>query len=236
MRPGRSAATRTGAANRSMTAGGDACTGVILAGGEARRYGGVPKGLERVNGRRIIDRVAGALAAATDNLLLVANDPRAVSWLPGVRVATDVRPGNGSLGGIHAALAHAAQPVLVVAWDMPFVPATLLTALRALGRDADVAAPESASTRGVEPLCAYYDPACIGPIERHLDAGDRRVVGFYDDVRVARLLDAQVRLFGDPALMFLNVNSPDELVLAERHAARIDDAADGGDHRTQTPR
>lgn len=213
-----------------------ACTGVILAGGQALRYGGAPKGLERIGGRRIIDRVAYALAHAADDLLLVANDPDAASWLPDVPVAADVRPGNGSLGGIHAALTHAGRPVLVVAWDMPFVPASLLAALRALGRGADVAVPESASTRGVEPLCAYYDPACLGPIERHLDAGDRRVVGFFDDVRVARLPDAQVRRFGDPALMFVNVNSPDELVLAERHAARIDDAADGGDHRTQTPR
>lgn len=217
-----------------MTAG--PCTGVILAGGLARRYGGAPKGLERVGGRRVIDRVAQALAAAADDLLLVANHPDAASWLPGVRVAADVRPGNGGLGGIHAALIHAAQPVLIVAWDMPFVPAALLAALRTRGDGADVAVPESASTRGVEPLCAYYDPACIGPIERRLDAGDRRVIGFYDDVRVARLPDAEVRRFGDPALMFLNVNSPNELVLAERHAARIDDTADGGDHRTQTSR
>jgi len=209
---------------------------VILAGGEARRYGGAAKGLERVGGRRIIDRVAQVLAVAADDLLLVANDPDAAAWLPGVPVAADVRPGNGSLGGIHAALTRAARPVLVVAWDMPFVPAALLGALRALGRGADVAVPESASTRGVEPLCAYYDPACLGPIERHLDAGDRRVVGFFDDVRVARLPDEQVRRFGDPALMFLNVNTPDELVLAERHAARIDDASNGGDHRTQAPR
>jgi molybdopterin-guanine dinucleotide biosynthesis protein A len=213
-----------------------ACSGVILAGGEARRYGGAAKGLERVGGRRIIDRVAQVLAAAADDLLLVANDPDAAAWLPGVPVAADVRPGNGSLGGIHAALTRAARPILVVAWDMPFVPAALLRALRALGRGADVAVPESTSTRGVEPLCAYYDPACLGAIDRHLDAGDRRVVGFFDEVRVARLPDDQVRRFGDPALMFLNVNTPDELVLAERHAARIDDAANGGDHRTQAPR
>jgi len=213
-----------------------ACSGVILAGGEARRYGGAAKGLECVGGRRIIDRVAQVLAAAADDLLLVANNPDAAAWLPGVPVAADLRPGNGSLGGIHAALTRAARPVLVVAWDMPFVPAALLGALRALGRGADVAVPESSSTRGVEPLCAYYDPACLGPIERHLDAGDRRVVGFFDDVRVARLPDEQVRRFGDPALMFLNVNTPDELVLAERHAARIDDASNGGDHRTQAPR
>jgi molybdopterin-guanine dinucleotide biosynthesis protein A len=212
------------------------CTGVILAGGLASRYGGQPKGLERVGGVRVIDRVADALRAASDELLLIANDPAAAAWLPGARTAADVRPGNGSLGGIHAALAHAGGAVLVVAWDMPFVPGALLAALRALGAAADVAVPASDSRRGVEPLCAYYGPACRAPIERCLDAGDRRVIGFYDAVRVVRMDQADVQRFGDPARLFMNVNTPHELALAERHAATHSAAADGDDRRSQAPR
>ncbi len=52
---------------------GTRCTGVILAGGEATRYDGRPKGLESVGGLRIIDRVAAALGEVTDDLLLIAN-------------------------------------------------------------------------------------------------------------------------------------------------------------------
>ncbi|HEX6537186.1 MAG TPA: molybdenum cofactor guanylyltransferase [Gemmatimonadaceae bacterium] len=210
------------------------CTGVILAGGLATRYGGLPKGLERVDGRRVVDRVADALAATTDELLLIANDPAARDWLPGTRVAGDARPGLGSLGGIHAALVRAGTPVLVVAWDMPFVSAPLLAELRALGETADAAVPESDSRRGVEPLCAYYAPACVAPIERRLDAGDLRVIGFYDDVRVARLAADRVRRHGDPARLFMNVNTPGELALAERHAREQPaSATDGGDRRRQ---
>src|SRR5450759_1437842 len=66
------------------------CVGVILAGGGARRLGGQPKGLLLVEGARIIDRVATALREASDDLLLVANDPSASEWLPGVRTATGV--------------------------------------------------------------------------------------------------------------------------------------------------
>lgn len=220
------------------------CTGVILAGGRATRYGGRPKGLERVGGMRVIDRVARALGEAADDLLLIANEAGAAEWLPGVRVATDVRPGCGSLGGIHAAIVRAAGPVLVVAWDMPFVPPALLVALRALGegRDgagsADVAVPESDSRRGVEPLCAYYTPGCVPAIERCLDAGDRRVIAFYDDVRVARLGADEVRRFGDPARLFMNVNTPDELALAEQYASTfpIRPPTDGGDHRPEASR
>jgi len=206
------------------------CTGVILAGGQASRYGGRPKGLERVHGERVIDRVASVLRAATDSLLLIANDPGAAGWLPGVRVASDVRPGIGSLGGIHAALVHAGTAVIVVAWDMPFVPRELLAELRERGADADVVAPESSgSRRGLEPLCAFYSQACIAPIERALDADDRRVIGFFDQVRVARIPLEDVRRFGDPERLFMNVNTPDELELAERHAS----TADRDHHRNQ---
>jgi molybdopterin-guanine dinucleotide biosynthesis protein A len=199
------------------------CTGVILAGGQASRYGGKPKGLERVHGERVIDRVAKVLGSVADSLLIIANDPDAPSWLPGVRTESDVLPGIGSLGGIHAALVHAQTAVIVVAWDMPFVPEGLLAELRALGEDADVVAPESGSSRrGLEPLCAYYSLACIAPIERSIDADDRRVIGFFDQVRVARLGIESVTKYGDPDRLFMNVNSPDELALAEKYASTAD--------------
>ncbi len=198
---------------------GARCTGVILAGGQATRYDGRPKGLETVGGLRIIDRVAAALGEVTDELLLIANAPEGAEWLPGVRTASDVLIGQGSLGGIHAALARAGTAVLVVAWDMPFVPAELLACLRALGNRSDAAVPESDSRRGLEPLCAWYSIACLGPIERRLQQGDRRVVSFFDDVRVARLSADDVQQFGDPELMFMNVNTPEELLKAESHAA-----------------
>ncbi|HSA56987.1 MAG TPA: molybdenum cofactor guanylyltransferase [Gemmatimonadaceae bacterium] len=205
------------------------CTGVVLAGGAASRFGGVAKGLERVAGERIIDRVAGALREVADDLLLIANDPRADSWLPGVRLARDVHAGQGSLGGLHAALHHAQRAVLVAAWDMPFVPGALLGRLRQLGDDADAAVPESGSRRGLEPLCAWYGPRCLAAIERTLAADDRRVIGFFDAVRLARLPASEVSAFGDPEWMFMNVNTPEDLARAEAYAA----AAPGGHHRTQ---
>jgi molybdopterin-guanine dinucleotide biosynthesis protein A len=204
-------------------------TGAILAGGLSTRYGGVPKGLESVHGRRIIDRVRAALEPVVDDLLLVANDPGASDWLPGVRCEGDVLRDVGSVAGIHAALEHAGSPVLVVAWDMPFVPTALLRALRDAGASADAAVAESDSRRGVEPLCAYYAPQCAGAIEARVASGDRRVVAFYDDVRVARIPASEVARFGDPALLFMNVNTPEERVLAEAHAA----AADGGHYRQE---
>jgi molybdopterin-guanine dinucleotide biosynthesis protein A len=172
-----------------------------------------------VGGRRVIDRVADALREAADDLLLIANDPDARAWLPDVPIAGDVRTNCGSLGGIHAAIVRAGQPVLVVAWDMPFVPSALLRTLRDGAARADAVLPESGSRRGLEPLCAYYSPACVPAIERRLDANDMRVVSFFEEVRIERVPEREVRRFGDPAVLFMNVNTPDDLALAERHAA-----------------
>ena len=204
-------------------------TGVILAGGQSTRYGGQPKGLERVGGVRIIDRVRAALEPVADDLLLIANDDRAREWLAGVRCEGDVLRDVGSVAGIHAALVHAKGPVLVVAWDMPFVSSDLLRAIHAAGASAEAAVPESDSRRGLEPLCAYYSPPCVAAIERRIAGGDRRVIAFYDDVRLARVPAEVVSAYGDPALLFMNVNTPEERVRAEAHAT----SADGGRDRQE---
>lgn len=184
-------------------------TGVILAGGRATRFGGAPKGLAEVAGRRMIDRVADVLRETCDELLLVANAPTASAWLPGVRVAADVIPDAGSLGGIHAALSHARDAVLVVAWDMPFVTAGLLAELRALGEDgADAAAAEGDGPARLEPLCAWYAPSCRPEAERRIRAGDLRASALLDAVRTRLLPLERVRTHGDPARLFLNVNDP----------------------------
>src|SRR6266571_4820477 len=64
--------------------------GAVLAGGGARRYGGLPKGLLTVGGGRILDHVAGAVQTVTAAPpLLIANAPDAASWRPDLRTIPD---------------------------------------------------------------------------------------------------------------------------------------------------
>jgi molybdopterin-guanine dinucleotide biosynthesis protein A len=190
--------------------------GAVLAGGAARRYGGRPKGLVELGGRRILDRVVDAVAAATGAApLLVANAPDGPAWRPDLRTVADVRPGCGSLGGIYTAVVSGPGPVLCVAWDMPFVTAELLRALAEGAAPYDVFLPESDGRRGVEPLCAVYGPACAPAIEQQLARGDRRAIGFHAAVRVGTLPLERVREFGEPEELFFNVNSPADLERAE---------------------
>lgn len=190
--------------------------GAVIAGGAATRYGGQPKGLLTVAGRRILDRVAAALETATGSApLLVANDPAAGEWVEGLEVYRDVVPGAGAIGGILTAVERAG-PVVCVAWDMPFVSAPLLAELAAGLEAADAVIPESDSRRGLEPLCAAYGPACAAAIRAALARGDRRAIGFHTAVNVSRLPRERVLQYGDPDVLFFNVNTPDDLERAEQ--------------------
>jgi molybdopterin-guanine dinucleotide biosynthesis protein A len=192
--------------------------GAVLAGGAARRYGGTPKGLLTVGGRRILDRVIDAVQAVTgERPLVIANASDAPSWRPDLETLPDVRPGLGTLGGIYTAVTATGGPVLCVAWDMPFVPEALLRALsdRMTTGSYDAVLPESSGRRGLEPLCAIYGPACAPAIARRLDQGDLMAISFHPDVRVGIVPLAEVRRFGEPDELFFNVNTPDDLARAE---------------------
>lgn len=190
--------------------------GAVLAGGAASRFGGKPKGLEKVGGKRILDCVVALLEEATGAApALVANAADAASWHPGLTVVPDVLPQRGSLGGIYTAVTSGEGPVLVLAWDMPFVPLELLKAL-VNGLDGyDVFLPESGGKRGVEPLCGVYGPACGPAIRDRLDQEDYRAIGFHEAVRVGTLPLEEVSRHGDPALLFYNVNTAEQLAEAE---------------------
>lgn len=190
--------------------------GVILAGGAARRFGGTPKGLARVGGIRLLDRVADVLHRALGTPpLLVANAPDAAAWRPDLETVADVRPGSGALGGILSAIERGPAPVVVVAWDMPFVTAALIEALARGLADADACLPESDGPVGVEPLCAAWGPGAGPVIRKRITAGALAIHGVLPLLRTHHLDRAHVAACGDPAFLFSNVNTPDDLAAAD---------------------
>lgn len=201
--------------------------GAILAGGESRRYGS-PKALAEVGGHRIIDRVVEGLSAVVAEMVVIANEPNLFEDL-GLPIQPDARPGLGALGGLHAALlaaGTAGRPgVLTIACDMPFPPVALLRRLRdeafgdGIEEAPDVVVPESRSRRGLEPLLGAYRTSCLAAIEHRLDEGDRRMIGFHEDVTVRRIPLTAVEDLCDPERAFLNVNTPADRDRAEGLAA-----------------
>ena len=191
------------------------CVGVLLAGGAARRFGGQPKGLARLDGVRIADRALAALRGASTTQLVIANDPGAARWFPDVRVVTDDTPGLGPLGGLATAL-HAAEAsaILVVAWDMPFVTVELLRELRRRGEGgARAVVPVHGRDAWAESLCAWYAPSVLPTCIALLEAGARRAGALLDALLpgAETIGDEMLAPFGDPERLFTSVDTPDAL-------------------------
>lgn len=194
--------------------------GAILAGGRSRRFGS-PKALARVGGRRIVDRVVEAVRQAVGEPVLIANDPEPFPGLA-LRVRGDELPGHGALGGVHSAVSWAAETgrsgALCVAVDMPFLEPGLLRLIvrSAAAGGAQAVAPESPSKHGVEPLCAWYSVSALPAIRARLASRELSLGGLLGAVATERISADLVRGFGDPHVLFLNVNTRDDLCLAER--------------------
>ena len=201
------------------------CTGVVLAGGGNTRFGGQPKGLAVVDGRRVVERVIDVLAPVSDELFLITNDAVVRGALPGVPARPDLRTERSSLVGLHSALTYCRDGALVVAWDMPFVSRALLARLRELGEAASAAVIPSGAD-GPEPLCAYYARSALATVERQLERDEMRLTAFVEALPEKVILSSsEVAAFGLPARLFANVNSAADL-LAVQQLSGDDSAAD----------
>jgi len=195
-------------------------TGVIQAGGKSTRMGGQPKALLELGGRRIIDRVVEVIRAVTDDTLIVTNTPELYASL-GLPMVPDVFPDHGSLGGIYSGLkAAAGDAAFTVACDMPFLLPAVARLVTSRAGEADVVIPRVGTQ--LETLHACYGKSCLAPIEVRLAAGQFKIVGFFDDVRVLEIPETEVASFRAPELVFMNVNTPDELARARGLLAALE--------------
>ena len=193
-------------------------TGVVQAGGKSTRMGGNPKALIELGGRSIVERVVAALTPAVDDVLVVTNTPELYAFLRLPMVA-DVYPDHGSLGGIYSGLRAAGEIAFTVACDMPFLHPEVVRLVVERAGEGDVVIPRVGEQ--LETMHAAYSQTCLPPIEARLRAGRLKIVGFFDDVRVVEIGAAEVARFRDPAIAFMNVNTPDELERARALVAEL---------------
>ncbi len=193
---------------------------VIQAGGESRRMGR-DKGLLPFLGRPLIERILVNLSPLADELIVVTNHPERYQFL-NLPLISDIFPGRGALGGVYTALQSASQPlVAVVACDMPFASAGLLSFESSiLKEDAGVDAVIPQNKQGLEPFHAVYRrETCLPASKAALEAGLWRVDSWYSQVNIRLLPVAEVQKHDPDLLAFQNINTPEDLLHAEQIAA-----------------
>ena len=191
----------------------------ILAGGRATRFGGRDKSALLVDGRTILDRQIAALAPLTADLLIVGGRVDDVAQgsqrrdrgpeRAAPRFVSDIVPGCGPLGGLHAALTEARGDALfLIACDMPFVSSPFIAYLLSLACGADIVVPQS--DRGYHPLCAVYSRGCLEPAAARIADRRLKMSELVAGMRTRVVPIEDIRRFGDPDRLLANVNTPAE--------------------------
>lgn len=190
------------------------CTGVILAGGENKRFGGKNKAFIHVGGKRIIDRLLDVYSRVFDQIVLVTNDPAAYLDINALLVS-DHYPVRSSLNGLHAGLFAAShEHAFFTACDTPFINENLVQhLLSCIEKKVDIVLPST--TSGYEPLVAIYKKSCLPAMAWQLEKNRVKISGLFRKMRV-KMVDEPALRAADPGLLsFFNVNAPEDLVKAE---------------------
>jgi molybdopterin-guanine dinucleotide biosynthesis protein A len=180
----------------------------ILCGGRARRLGGLDKSRLAVQGHPIINRQLEVLQQLTPHVLVVSGQPERFADL-GLRVVPDAVGGAGALGGIYTAIiSSAADRVLTVGCDLPFLDAGLLALLAERAADRDGA--WVCSPRGPEPLLACYRTIAASRIRARIDAGHLRASELGLVLDLAEVRDPELAQFGPTDRLLANINTPED--------------------------
>jgi molybdenum cofactor guanylyltransferase len=183
------------------------CTGAILAGGRARRLGGQNKAALQIGAATVLERQIAVLHRVVARIIIVADHAEPFAWT-GLPVIPDLTTGDGALGALRTAI-DAAQTdrTLVIACDMPFLSAGLLSYLIDAGRTADIAIPRTA--RGYEPLCATYSRRCVDELERLIDQKRFRLgdVASIPGLEIREIGSEELGPFGPAEVLFFNINT-----------------------------
>ena len=195
---------------------------VVQAGGQSQRMG-ENKALKQFLGRPLIERVVSRLRPIADELILTTNDPATYEFIQ-ARKTPDLLPGLGPLGGLLTAMDSAQfETVAVVACDMPFACASLLTAAADILREDGVDVVIAESPEGFEPMHAVYRrQTCLPAIQAAIDAGQRRAISWFPAVKLRQLTPQELKQHDPEGLAFWNVNTPEEFADAERRASTAD--------------
>ncbi len=186
--------------------------GTILAGGQARRMGGIDKGLVEIGGRPMIDWIIDRLSPQVDRIVINANRNQETYALHGHPVVADnLGSYEGPLAGFSATMKQAASgTLLTVPCDSPLPPPVLADRLIAALEEEDAELAVAHDGERLQPVYALLPISLRESLQQFLDAGDRKIDLWYARHRMA------TADFSDYREAFLNLNRPDDMDLIRK--------------------
>jgi molybdopterin-guanine dinucleotide biosynthesis protein A len=198
-------------------------SGAILSGGMSQRMG-EEKGLVPFGGKPLVSYVAQTLERVADEIVIAVAMGMSGKYREvlgdGYVIAEDERADVGPLEGLITALSAARGDfVLVSPCDTPFLRTETCESIVSLARKRDGAVPRIGGS--LEPLHGVYRRIkSLAAFQESLEEGMRKPIDAYPLLDLEYVDEDIVRLT-DPRLeSFWNLNSPDELMLAEKRLSK----------------
>lgn len=188
--------------------------GAVIAGGQSRRMGGQEKSFVMLGGVSLLERVLSRIAPQVEDIIINGNGDAGRFAGFGHQVIPDILPQGTPLAGLHAALCHGKSQgfdaVLTVPSDAPFLPLNLVARLAEAGAQTGAAVARSGGQS--HHLTGLWSTAMAGKLGELLGSGTLRRMMDLAEVFEVATSEWQV----DETDPFLNINTPDDLALAER--------------------
>jgi molybdopterin-guanine dinucleotide biosynthesis protein A len=189
---------------------GNKISGVILAGGGNKRFGGITKANAVIGGKSIISRIVCTISGLFDEIIIVTNKPEEFREFIQCKIVEDQYLRAGPLGGIHAGLKVSSEDtIFVFAGDMPFLDIRIITdQIDEYNKgEHDVLIP--VVDQFIEPLHAIYRKSILDNLEKFLSARKSRAVrDFIKELNVGYL---RIPKNEQSDKAFSNINSPSDI-------------------------
>jgi molybdenum cofactor guanylyltransferase len=182
-------------------------TGIILAGGENKRMG-VDKAFLTVAGKPLIEHVLRVLGSVVQQIIIVTNSPERYRTYD-ARIVTDRLERRGSLVGIYSGICSSESEYnVVVACDMPFLNAELLSYQMELAPGYDAVVPAFGEL--IEPLHSVYSKRLLPVIEERIREDQRRIRSIFCHANVRYVTEKEISRFDPERRSFINLNTPQQ--------------------------
>ncbi len=192
---------------------------VILAGGLARRMGGVDKGLVQLAGKPMAQWVVERVTPQVSQLIINANRNEQTYAEIASPVVGDTMQGNlGPLAGLYTALEHFADgvdSVFMCPCDSPFVPFDMVERMHDARSSKDATVAVASDGQRLQPVFLLVKSSVMASLADFLKSGERKIDRWFDRETVAEVD------FSDHADAFLNINTEEERTRIEQDLNQV---------------
>lgn len=193
-------------------------SGIILAGGKSSRMK-FNKAFVKLEGKPVIKIIIDKFSEFFDEVLISSNEPELYK-IYDIPICKDIYPNLGPASGIHSALYHASfDSLFILGCDMPFINMELVSFMLNKLENYDSVIPEIDSY--LQPLSAVYSKTCLPVFTSCLNNDKLKLVRIFEELNALRIRGEQIKIFGDPQEIFLNVNDSEALKLARDIAGKL---------------